>query len=206
MLLASLAPGGALDAAEQAPLPEEEQAATISPCTPEQYVPPATDEQAERLRTSFLKDMQRAGWAGEYDVAVTLLCRAAAAGIGQAELLLGGLAQKGLYGVERDDNAARAWFERAAARGEVMAWTQLAHMYLEGEGGPALIPEGMALLRDAAEEGDAEAQLRLASEYAMGTHVPRDLDLAEQWAMRAREGGLKEASKVIELIQRFRGQ
>jgi TPR repeat protein len=107
---------------------------------------------------------------------------------------------------------AASWYEKAAVKGNLAAQARLGDMYLFGrrahsssEGGDnetgssRLMPKGVSVPQDfakalywntaAAEAGSADAQGRLAYQYAMGHGVEVDYALAERWFTAAAEQG-----------------
>lgn len=174
----------------------------VSPCSAEQYLPPANDAAREALRTGLEEDLQTAVWAGDQDLVLGLMCQGAAAGVGQAEGVLGWLSLGGRLGLRADPAAGRRWLARACDHGFADACLLVAGMYLQGRGGPVRAPEGMALIRQAALGGSRDAMALLAAELVSGEHTPRDLEAAQRWAERAAAAGSPEGAKLLELIER----
>ena len=83
--------------------------------------------------------------------------------------------------------------EIAAARGETWALTMLGKNKVERAVDPEQIREGVAMVRKAADKGDAGAQYELAFMYAEGRGVIKDLELALLWGRKAAEQGNVEA-------------
>ncbi len=124
-------------------------------------------------------------------------------------LRLGECYERGIGVIPNFVSAVR-WYEQAAGRGSVKAMSRLGDIYLSGRvvpiGGstaagtgsdPALLgcnrlrPAGRSVPQDlekarywnmaAAEQGEAEAQARLGSQFAAGLGVGKDLAQAERW-------------------------
>lgn len=95
-------------------------------------------------------------------------------------------------GTARDEQAARAWLEKAAAQGYVPAQRQLGLILARGGSGPGEAKDETAAadwLRRAAEQGDAVAQFNLAVMYAHGIGVAPDRAQALQgYRLAARQG------------------
>lgn len=90
--------------------------------------------------------------------------------------------------------AARAVLQNASTPQEQ---TLLAHLLLRGFGGERDIPQGEALLRDAAMAGYAPAQSTLASMLATGGVLTKDETAAISWATRAAEQKRPEAMSLL---------
>jgi hypothetical protein len=82
-----------------------------------------------------------------------------------------------------------AWLRRAAAAGEAGAFWLLGAAQLRGIGGPVDAVGGRLMIKAAAEQGVAEAQLELAQLYASGTGGARDEAAAARWERAAAAGG-----------------
>lgn len=79
--------------------------------------------------------------------------------------------------------------ELLAERGDVGAWLELSHLYLEGIGTEVRVDEGLAALRTAATSGSAEAYRLLGDAYLVGEYVSADIDEALRSYSRAVELG-----------------
>jgi len=178
---------------------------SIEPCTPEQYILPPGAE-ATNLEEGLIEDVRLSSLSGEFELALTRLCQAAAANIAQAELMLAGASHAGRLGIHADESIARKWFERAAEHGSSQAMWMLGDYYILGRGGPVRVPAGQQWIRKAAELGSADAQLHLAKDLALGRFGPRDLDEAESWAKKAAHQYPKDAEELIAAIQSLRNQ
>jgi len=109
-------------------------------------------------------------------------------------------------GVVLNFATAAKWYERAAEKGHIRAQAKLGDFYLFGRrghldkrdnetGASRLLPQGISAPQDfarayqwnsaAAQAGSAEAQGRLAYQYAMGLGVEPDYALAEHWFLAA---------------------
>ncbi len=116
--------------------------------------------------------------------------------------LLGGAAQAGDYEkgyeayIRGQFEAARPFWEPAAADGEVKALNNLAWLYLKGDGVPQDYTVAAEWLRQAAGRGLAVAQRTLAVMYARGHGVPRDLGAAYMWSKIAAENGNDGAAQL----------
>src|SRR5699024_3584817 len=72
------------------------------------------------------------------------------------------------YGVERNYDKARIWYEKAAAQGDAEAAHNLGVMYHEGHGVPVNDKRAVYWFRKAAKLGEPAAQNNLAVMYAEG--------------------------------------
>ncbi len=91
---------------------------------------------------------------------------------------------EGAYG-ERDFTEARVWYGRGADGGFLQAKCALGNMLIKGEGGLAEPERGVALCRQAADAGDANAQADMGDHYGGGRGVTQDYAIARQWYERA---------------------
>jgi len=125
-----------------------------------------------------------------------VLKREAEEGDPAAQTALAQLYEAGSEEVERDPQAARRWYERAASRGYVPAQYFLGQMFEQGSGMPVDHAQAAASYLRAAEQGDPAAQAALGRLYELGRGVPRDYDRAAEWYRRAataweeRHGGI----------------
>ena len=84
------------------------------------------------------------------------------------------------------------YFE-AAMRGEAWAQAKLGKIYVASTDDPVRIAQGVHLLRQAAEQNDAEALFVLGSLSMAGHGLPQSTDTAFDYCRRAAELGLPEA-------------
>jgi TPR repeat protein len=182
------------------------QTSDIAPCRAEHYRAPASASETARLAEQLEADVKLAYQAGDTDLALVMLCRGAAAGLPLAETMIGAVTANGQLSVKRDPAQARVWLRRAASRDYPRAQLLLANMYLEAEGGPASIEEGIRLLEAAARSGLANAQFLYGMEFVLGRYVPKNLDAATHWLRAARDGGESHAEKVLSDLEQRRGR
>lgn len=150
---------------------------------------------AASAHAATLQDAKDAYLAGRHDEAIAIWRELAEKGDGKAQYNLG-LALKNDH---RDE--ALQWLEKSAAQGIAHARLELGEMLLYGKDGlvnheaPAMKAHdtpppqdrarGIALITQAAEQGLAEAQYRLALNYANAIGVDKNLDLARAWLEKA---------------------
>lgn len=101
-----------------------------------------------------------------------------------------GLAYQNGSGVERDDIEAVRWYRLGHAAGDPWATMHLAYMLESGRGVPARDQRAaLELYEQAAESGNSQAMLWLASNYSEATGTTRNYALALEWYRRAAEAG-----------------
>ena len=76
----------------------------------------------------------------------------------------------------------------------------LGEMYLGGELDGS-ITEGIAMIRQAAEEGDADAMYALGKMYIDGDSVPTDRDKGIMWLRHASDKGNMVATMALERLK-----
>lgn len=132
--------------------------------------------------------------------ALELLRRSAAQGNALAENSLGGCYSSG-EGVAQDHYAAIRHYRKSAARGCVESIAALAAYYSAGEKFGLLRNDAksFALMRIAAERGNARAQFEMFSKYWDGRGVERDLGEALMWCRLSAERGYAPAEKEMAL-------
>ena len=86
---------------------------------------------------------------------------------------------------EQDFAEARAWYEKAAAKGDVYAGYQIAGMLKEGRGVAADATQAFSWMKRAAEAGLAAAQLEVAAMHENGEGTPKNLVEALRWFEKA---------------------
>lgn len=102
-------------------------------------------------------------------------------------------------GVKRDDNEAAKWFRNAAKQKHEKAEQALAKLYKNHtDTRVAAYKQGDAeSLRQPAEEGDAVAQLALATCYWEGKGVAKDQQEALKWLQKAASQGHRDAQAIL---------
>ena len=101
-------------------------------------------------------------------------------------------------GAERNETAARKWFERSAARGNENAQYQLAKLILGSDGStPEEISKAVNWLTELAEAGSEHAQYALGKLYHDGGAVEQNDVLAAVWFSHAAEQGHEYAMYAL---------
>ncbi len=132
-------------------------------------------------------------------------------GSGAAQTNIGYLYENG-YGVEKDEQEAVEWYEKAAENGNIYGLRNLAHCYYDGVGMEADYEEAYDLYQQLAEDtepsDDAEweevyyAQFMLGFMCENGQGVEADMDDALFWYTTAAMNGQENAeARLVELEQ-----
>jgi prolyl 4-hydroxylase len=124
-----------------------------------------------------------------------LLQQRAQAGDGGAQIALGHA-----YEAEGSHDMARGWFARAAQGGNMEGLRRLAINLLTAL--PLAIPDGVGMIRQAAENGDAEAAHLCAVLAAQDQHLASNLAVARDYLVRAAQRGHRLAQEQIALLAR----
>ena len=127
-------------------------------------------------------------------------------GLAVVSALIGSAAQAGDYEkgyeayIRGQFEAARHFWEAAAADGEVKALNNLAWLYLKGDGVPKDYTAAAEWLRQAAGRGLAVSQQTLAVMFAQGHGVLRDLGAAYMWSTIAAKNGNNGAAQLKDAL------
>jgi TPR repeat protein len=124
-----------------------------------------------------------------------LMTRAAEGGQVEAMFRLGQLYRKDER-IDKDSSKAESWLRRAGIRGHGTAMLALAQLLTEDLSTPDYIGAA-AVLREAAERGDARAQFELGRFYAAGNGVAQDVIEAKRWFLKAAQSGVAEARQAL---------
>jgi TPR repeat protein len=93
--------------------------------------------------------------------------------------------------------------ERAIESGHIRATLMLAEAYRRGENGlPKDEAKAEAVLKPAAERGDADCQMALASLYKFGESFAERRDEAQGWLQRAADQGHPNALEILQAEER----
>lgn len=156
-----------------------------------------------RLGESYLKGD---GIPADPVQGVALLTEAANQGQSGAARTLG-IAYMDGAGLQRDPAKAQQWLSRAVEQdpNDTTSKTRLGQGYLEGKL-PGSSQQGVKLLQDAANQGDAYAMVVLGRAYRDGVGVPPDLTLSELWLRRAAKAGHPSAQQALARTYRASGE
>ncbi len=111
----------------------------------------------------------------------------------RAHANLGLMHYYGMPGLDPDKVVARTYFESALDMGETGMIALLASMWLSGEGGPASVTRGMALLQFGVQQNDPKSLHLLGLVYNDGIYVPANPELARNLIRRAADLGIVNA-------------
>jgi uncharacterized protein len=118
------------------------------------------------------------------------LARAAQKGQAAAQFQMGLTLERG--GPENIKDAV-TFYVAAAQQGFALAQSNLAALYLRGEGVPLDEAKAVEWSLLAARQGNALSQFRLGSLYAAGRGVPKDMAKAVEWLDKAAQQGVANA-------------
>jgi TPR repeat protein len=131
--------------------------------------------------------------------AARLAAEAAQAGVPEGQALYAYLLATGT-GVDEDHAAAEAWYRKALAAADLpQAALGLGVLRMSGNGGPADLVEGAALIGQAASAGLATAIYLLGLMHEGGTGVAQDLGAAASLYRAAAEAGHRPAQARLGL-------
>jgi uncharacterized protein len=107
-------------------------------------------------------------------------------------------------GVPLNYGAAEYWYTRAGTHKSLAAQIRLAHIYSDGLGEVVYRNEYKAAIwfRAAAEQGDRNSQVSLATLYRLGKGVPQDDAQARLWFQKAADQGDKVAKANLAFSDR----
>jgi len=131
----------------------------------------------------------------DYTGAVARIKPIAAAGVPEAQLMLGTMYQEG-RGINKDYPEAMKLFKLAGAQGNLKARLCVGVMYFKGWGVPKDYRQA-AQWFIASGNTDPDSQNNLGYLYLKGLGVPKDLDKAFQLFQRAANGGNADAKQAL---------
>lgn len=148
---------------------------------------------------------QGIGVSQDYQLAQKWYLKAAEKGSASAANRLGVLYEDGL-GVEKNDAEAVKWCQKAVAQEYPMAQVNLGYYYCEGIYVDTNYAKAVSLFKKAAEQNeDMEAKAMgekwLGACYYNGHGVPKNIEVAKQYVLKAKEHGDKEAQKILDKIK-----
>jgi len=103
-------------------------------------------------------------------------------------------------GAAPDYAKAREWYEKAAAKGEVVAMLSLALLYSTGQGGAKNYAKACEWFEKAAANGDLVGMDHLGSCYDIGFGVAQDFAKAREWYEKAAAKGYPAAQIHLERL------
>lgn len=106
-----------------------------------------------------------------------------------AQQYLGKCYSFGMGGVDKNKDTAVSYFKKAVAGGHLEAHVYLGHCFLNGEGVVKDEKTGIALIKQAAEQGCALGQCNMAKRLELGKEIKQDLPTATGWYKRGADQG-----------------
>jgi TPR repeat protein/tRNA A-37 threonylcarbamoyl transferase component Bud32 len=161
----------------------------IAPSAPVEKPSPPSEAQP---KADFQAALARKSYAEAFELARP----AAERGDREAQFILGWLSYNG-RGVDRSEETAASWFQKAAGQNHVLAQLNLAAMYEAGIGVPRSDEQAFNWYRKAADLGNAEAQNDLGIAYARGQGTQRDDFQAVIWYEKAAKQNFPKALKNL---------
>lgn len=167
------------------------------PVAAETTQPPAIEPRT--LYTDSVAQLKTAKTDAQLRAAVVGLEEAAALGHPPAQLQLGELYKLG-QGVPQDPAQARAWYQRAANGGNVLAMHRIGVMAARGQGGPADQSAAISWFEKASNFGLVDSQYNLGAIYHPGGDSPaggvHDAAKAYFWYALAAKNGDEQAGAL----------
>jgi TPR repeat protein len=131
------------------------------------------------------------GVARDIEQAVHWIRQSAQKGVPTAQYLLGTRYETGV-GVEQSEHQALVWYAKSAEQGHIKALLRAGKLHVKPHW-----EQAVALYRQAAQAGLAEAQFALGQAYAAGKGVDQNYLLAVRWLSEAAQQGLATAQFAI---------
>jgi serine/threonine protein kinase len=132
----------------------------------------------------------------DYDTAFTLAQPLAESGDRDAQFGLAWLYDKG-FGVERSEERAAAWYQKAADKGHLLAQLNVGDLYEAGAGVPQSYEQALKWYKRAAEQGNPEAQYFVGFYYDKGQGTQQDDTAAVLWYEKSAQQGFAKAQKKL---------
>jgi TPR repeat protein len=155
---------------------------------------------------TLIGEIYRDGYAVKRDAAEAARWYRLASDLGdrEAAFALGALLLTGAEGVNKDVAAAKAQFERAAAKGQAGALYNLGVMALGNDGAGQDLAKAADYFRRSAEAGDNDGAYSYGVMLREGRGAPLDIAGAARWLKRAADAGVI-AGQVEYAIMLFNG-
>jgi len=103
------------------------------------------------------------------------------------------------YGVPKDMNEARKWYEKAARQNDARAQCRLGYL-IGGEDQEGDMEKAVYWIKKSAVQNDAEGQYYLGECYEFGTGIVQDINKACEYYEKAGTQGIAEAWTALGLI------
>ena len=127
------------------------------------------------------------------------LVNAAKAGDADAQAYLGMCYEQG-DGVQKDEQKALYWYDKAAAQGNAYGQAYAAMMYLQGRGTEVNEYRGYQLAQASANQSNMYGQYILGTCYYYGLGVDADIKSAYNWLMKSYKQGVDYAREPLDEI------
>ncbi|KAI8377059.1 hypothetical protein EDC96DRAFT_494352 [Choanephora cucurbitarum] len=139
----------------------------------------------------------------DLDYARKLISQAAQLGYAPSQYRLGLAYEHGSLNCPVDPRRSIAWYSRAAEQNDPSAALALSGWYLTGSEGilPQNDREAYLWARKAADQGLAKAEYAVGYYIETGVGVPRHLEDARQWYMKAAKHGDAKAKQRLQALQ-----
>lgn len=124
-----------------------------------------------------------------------LFLKAAELGVAESMYTIGYMYENGV-GVEKDMDKSKHWFTQSALHGDVFAANRLGHEAVERGDGEVAIK----WYKVAAEKGDVDGEVNLATCYESGIGTPVNLKKAKYWYQKAALKGDSEAKERLKVL------
>jgi serine/threonine-protein kinase len=132
----------------------------------------------------------------DYDAAFTVGQPLAESGDRDAQFGLAWLYDKG-FGVDRNEERAAAWYQKAAEKGHLLAQLNVGDLYEAGAGVPQSYEQALKWYKRAAEQGNPEAQYFVGFYYDKGQGTQQDDTAAVLWYEKSAQQGFAKAQKKL---------
>ena len=127
------------------------------------------------------------------------LVNAAKAGDANAQVYLGMCFEQG-EGVQKDEQKALYWYDKAAANGNSYGQAYAAMMYLQGTGTEVNEQKAFQLAQSSANQSNDYGEYVLGICYLYGLGVETDVKMAWNWLMKASNQGVEPAKNALNEI------
>ncbi|MEX0570670.1 tetratricopeptide repeat protein, partial [Acinetobacter baumannii] len=95
---------------------------------------------------------------------------------------------------------AKAWYEKAAAQGDIRSQNNLGFMYTQGQGGHKDFNTAKFWYEKAAAQEDTDAQYNLGLIYLNGRGIGKDLNTAKKWFKQSCDNGNQQGCDEYRIL------
>jgi serine/threonine-protein kinase len=182
-----------------APSPPVGTSPAVAPAVQDAKPDPAANPPASRAsvpgpaaKADFTAALERK----DYEAAFGLAGPLAESGDRDGQFGLAWLYDKG-FGVERNEEKAATWYQKAAEKGHLLAQLNVGDLYEAGVGVPQSYEQALKWYKRAAEQGNAEAQYFVGFYYDKGQGTQQDDTAAVLWYEKSAQQGFAKAQKKL---------